>query len=101
MIWFLPVVIALLRLRLHCLNTWTSAPPSLRRGFFMPKRPSDPSGFSGFFIGSERRRAGLTQREVAARLSQSQGWLSRIECRPRQRLDVVVLLALAACRSDT
>ena len=37
----------------------------------MPKRPSDPFRLLGFFIGSERRRAGLTQREVAARLGQS------------------------------
>jgi Helix-turn-helix domain len=56
---------------------------------------SDPFRLLGAFIGSERRRAGLTQREVAARLGQSQGWLSRIECGPRQRIDVVELLALA------
>ena len=37
----------------------------------MPKRPSDPFRLLGFFIGSERRRVGLTQREVAARLGQS------------------------------
>ena len=57
--------------------------------------PSNPFRLLGLFIALERNRAGLTQREVAARLGKSQGWLSRIECGPRQCIDVVELVALA------
>ena len=57
--------------------------------------PSNPFRLLGLFIALERNREGLTQREVAARLGKSQGWLSRIECGPRQCIDVVELVALA------
>ena len=43
---------------------------------------------------SERKAAGLTQVEVAARLSQSQSWVAKIEGGER-RVDVVELMELA------
>jgi transcriptional regulator with XRE-family HTH domain len=44
---------------------------------------------------TERRRAGLQQGEVAARVGEDQSWLSSIETGRRKRVDVVEFIALA------
>jgi transcriptional regulator with XRE-family HTH domain len=64
----------------------------------MPKQrsSSDPYRLLGTFIASERRRAGLTERDVAAALGQRPSWVRRVERgSSRQRVDVVELLVLA------
>ena len=61
------------------------------------QRPSDPYRLLGTFIASARRRAGLTQSDVAAALGQHTSWVRRVERgSSRQRVDVVELLVLAA-----
>ena len=60
------------------------------------QRPSDPYRLLGTFIASARRRAGLTQSDVAAALGQHPSWVRRVERgSSRQRVDVVELLVLA------
>jgi transcriptional regulator with XRE-family HTH domain len=64
----------------------------------MPKQrpPSDPYRLLGTFLASERRRAGLTERDVAAALGQRPSWVRRVERgSSKQRVDVVELLVLA------